>query len=153
MVSSVSLIGFAAATCTTASYIPQLQKCWNGSSHDLSGMRVFVVEDEFLLAMQIEQELLSRGCSMIGPFGKLAEAIDAAPRHQFDLALLDVNLSGEMVYPLADDLMRQRIPFVLVSGYGASNIPERFRASPRVPKPSDPKALFDAIRQALARGE
>lgn len=122
------------------------------AAHELSGMRVFVVEDEFLLAMQIEQELLSRGCSMIGPFGKLSEAIDAAPRHQFDLALLDVNLSGEMVYPLADELMRQRIPFVLVSGYGASNIPERFRAAPRVPKPYDPKALFEAIRQALATG-
>jgi DNA-binding NarL/FixJ family response regulator len=119
---------------------------------NLSGMRVFVVEDEFLLSMQIEEELLSRGCSMIGPFSKLADAIAAAPRHQFDLALLDINLNGEMVYPLADELMRRRIPIVMVSGYGTSNIPERFRATPRVPKPYDPKVLFETIRQALANG-
>jgi hypothetical protein len=55
-----------------------------------------------------------------------------------------------MVYPLADELTSRRIPFVMVSGYGTSNIPERFRATPRVPKPYNPKTLFDAIRQALA---
>ena len=121
-------------------------------AYNLSGIRVFVVEDEFLLSMQIEHELLSRGCSMIGPFSKLADAIAALPRHEFDLALLDVNLNGEIVYPLADELLRRRMTFVLVSGYGASNVPERFRAAPRVPKPYDPKTLFEAIRHALPKG-
>jgi DNA-binding response OmpR family regulator len=116
-----------------------------------TGKRVLVVEDEFLLAMQLEEELLAAGCTVLGPYKNLAEAMRALHGDSFQLAILDVNLSGEMVYPLADELAARGIPFVFLSGYGASNLPQRFRAAHRVSKPFDTPTLFKAIRQALSR--
>ena len=84
----------------------------------LTGKRVLIVEDELLVALMIEDFLLEFGCTTIGPFGTLAKALDAARTEMLDLAVLDVNLNGEMVYPVADALAERRIPFLFVSGYG-----------------------------------
>jgi len=71
----------------------------------LRGKRVLVVEDEFLLRLELEEWLRSAGCAIIGPFSALEPArVVAARREPIDLAILDTNLNGQMVYPLADDL-------------------------------------------------
>jgi PAS domain S-box-containing protein len=109
--------------------------------------RVLIVEDEALLAMELEEFLDRGGYAIVGPFGNVGRAIEATHREMIDVALLDMNLNGEMVYPLADELSRRGIPFIFVTGYGALHVPERFRGVPRVPKPIDPAALANELRR------
>ena len=121
------------------------------AAKDLKGLRALIVEDESLLALSLEDDLVSAGCSILGPFASLSSATEALRTKQFDLAILDVNLNGEMVYPLADELTARAIPFVLLTGYLATDLPERFRKLPQVTKPYDPTSLIAAIDQAISR--
>lgn len=89
----------------------------------LAGLRVLVVEDELLISMMIEDILMEQDCVVVGPFTSVAEALAAARNADFDLALLDVNLRGEKVYPVADVLDGRSIPFLLLSGYGSDAVP------------------------------
>jgi len=118
----------------------------------LSGVRVLIVEDEALLALEIQELLQSAGSTVIGTFSDLARAEQAAQREVIDVAVLDTNLNGEMVYPLADDLVVRGIPFVFVTGYGTSNLPERFRSRPQVAKPFDPESLTDELQRMIRQG-
>lgn len=123
----------------------------DSDSQRLKGLRVLVAEDEFLVALLLEEELHSLGCLILGPYTTVARAAQASRTEQFDLAILDVNLAGELVYPLADDLTMRDVPFLFLSGYGPADIPERFRSSVRVAKPYDPSALAAAITALLPR--
>jgi CheY-like chemotaxis protein len=89
----------------------------------LANKRVLVVEDEYLISMLIEDTLLDHRCLVVGPFATLSEALVAAETENVDIALLDVNLRGEKVYPVAELLTQRGIPFVLLSGYGNGAIP------------------------------
>ena len=89
----------------------------------LEGCRVLVVEDEFMIAMLIEEALADHRCLVVGPINNLSDAVDAARHGTVDIAILDVNLSGEKVYPVAELLDQRGIPFVLLSGYGGDAIP------------------------------
>ena len=89
----------------------------------LVGKRVLIVEDEILVALLIEDFLADFGCSTVGPCGSVAKALDAARTETFDLAVLDVNLAGEKVYPVAEVLAQRHIPFLFLSGYGDEAIP------------------------------
>lgn len=115
----------------------------------LNGKTILLVEDEFLLALQLEELLHSRGASVLGPFRKLDDAMAAAQRDEFDFAILDVNLNGTMVYPLADDLLARDIPFLFLSGYSVANLPARLRAVTRLNKPCDPELLISTLRTRL----
>jgi DNA-binding response OmpR family regulator len=90
----------------------------------LLGKRVLIIEDELLIALMIEDVLLDCGCSMVGPCASVAVALNAARTERFDLAVLDVNLDGEMVYPVAELLAERHIPFLFLSGYGDQAIPQ-----------------------------
>lgn len=107
-----------------------------------------LVEDEFLLAIMLEQDVTSAGARVVGPFGHLDAARSAANDEQFDIAVLDVNLGGEMVYPLADDLAAMGRPFVFLTGYSVAQLPERFRGRPHLPKPHDASRLIERLSQA-----
>jgi CheY-like chemotaxis protein len=89
----------------------------------LAGKRILVVEDEALVAMLIETLLEDYGCCVVGPCSTVAKALEAALNETFDLALLDVNLRGEKVYPVAEVLTERHIPFLFLSGYGEEAIP------------------------------
>ena len=112
---------------------------------DLAGMRVMVVEDEFFMALFIEDVLRSFGCVVIGPVASLAEAMEVVSREELDAAILDVNLRGQMVYPLAEHLLEQGKPFVFSTGYALSDMPERFRSVRRLGKPFDIATLRSEI--------
>lgn len=116
-----------------------------------NGARVLIVEDEGLLALQIEDIFQSAGSTVIGPFSDVTRARHAARHKAVDFAVLDTNLNGEPVYPLADELSANGIPFVFVTGYEASNLPERFRSIPRVSKPFDPADLTKQLQRAKPR--
>lgn len=117
----------------------------------LQDVRVLIVEDEFLLALLLEEDLQSHGCITIGPYNDLASATEATRRETFDLAVLDINLNGRPVFPLADELLARGRPAVLLTGYGALDLPERFRLWPRVAKPYDLAVLVREIARVAAK--
>ena len=121
------------------------------SATPLYGVRCLIVEDEYLLALLLQDELCSAGCTIADSVGDLEKAREAASRANFDVALLDVNLSGEMVYPFADELAERGIAFVFLSGYGVANFPERFRGRPRVAKPYEIGELIREISRSLGK--
>ncbi len=117
----------------------------------LAGAKVLVVEDELLVAMLIEETLVDHGCKVIGPFTTLGTALAAARDAQADLALLDVNLRGERVYPVAELLEGRRIPFLLLSGYGHEAVPAEHPLWVSCSKPFLPTELLRAMSALLAR--
>jgi PAS domain S-box-containing protein len=116
----------------------------------LRGKRVLLVEDEFFLRLELEEWLRSAGCTIIGPFSALEPARHQAARGEpIDLAILDANLNGQMVYPLADDLLARGVPVIFLTGYEKASLPARFRVIPQVSKPYDPAALIKEIRSSV----
>ena len=87
-----------------------------------TGNRILLVEDEILVAMMMRDMLGELGFSVIGPFSRLSEAMVAAVHDEIDGGIIDVNLGGEFVYPVADVLVARNIPFVFVTGYGVESI-------------------------------
>lgn len=88
-----------------------------------------------LIAMMIEQALTKFGCEIVGPVSKLAKALQMAREETFDAAILDVNIRGGRVYPVAEVLNARGVPFLLASGYGDWALPEALRNQPRLTKP------------------
>jgi CheY-like chemotaxis protein len=109
----------------------------------LQGVKVLVVEDEYLVATLMEDILESAGCVVAGPIPRLAQALDAAISEAYDVAVLDVNLAGERVYPVADVLAQRNVPFVFVTGYGV--LPGEYANRPRLCKPFKMADLLDAL--------
>ena len=103
----------------------------------LAGNRVMIVEDEALVAMAVGETLTELGFSVVGPFSRVAEAARALGQRDIDAAILDVNLGGELVYPLADILAAREIPFIFVTGYAIESIDQRFDHIPVLQKPID----------------
>ena len=121
------------------------------ASAELIGLRVLVVEDEFLLGIMTEEELLSLGCEVLGPFTTLSAASEAIRTEEFDIAILDINLDGQMVFPLADRLVERGIPFLFLTGYASLTIPERLRPAPRLTKPLQRASLVKAMRRIVSQ--
>jgi len=109
--------------------------------------RVLVAEDEFLVFLALEEDLRASGYEVVGPFTTLADARLAAEHERIDLAVLDINLGGEMIFPVADDLHARKVPFIFLSGYSSGAVPERYRAFLRLEKPCDPAKLIAALRR------
>jgi DNA-binding NtrC family response regulator len=116
---------------------------------DLHGVRILIVEDEAYLAADLAEALRVRGAIVIGPAATLDEAFRAVESHWIDRAVLDVNLDGEMSFPIADRLEAAGIPYVIATGYGAEALPERFRSKPRLEKPYRPQALAVLMARAV----
>jgi CheY-like chemotaxis protein len=134
------MVGGAEGNAETVSRQPQDRK-----DASLKGLRILLVEDEFLVALEVEEALQDLGCAVLGPFAKLSKAIEAARGAELDGAILDINLNGEMVYPLAEDLISKDIPFVFLTGYTAADLPEKYRHFRRLQKPLDAGLLRGAL--------
>lgn len=114
----------------------------------LSGYRVLVVEDEYFIAAEIEDALIRAGAEVIGPISDIKEALRQVRGDGFDLAVLDINLGGDLAYPIADALVAQRVPFLFATAYQASEIPPGYRRHRLVSKPYDSRALIDGLIEA-----
>ena len=98
--------------------------------------RILVVEDETtIVAMMIEDALLDEGYSVVGPFARVAAALQAAELEALDAALLDVKVAGEMVFPVAEMLARRGVPFLLMTGYDNRNLGKAYQDWPVLMKP------------------
>lgn len=101
----------------------------------LAQRRILVVEDELLIAVMIEGRLQELGCIVVGPVGRLDDALRLAGNEALDAAVLDVTIRGGLAYPVADLLRARGIPFVLASGYGSWALPAAYQDQPRLTKP------------------
>jgi len=97
--------------------------------------RILIVEDEAMVAMLAEDLLIELGFEVLGPVGSLSAALDMVARTDPDAALLDVNLRGERVFPVAEALSARGVPFVFASGYAGGELPDAWAGHARLSKP------------------
>lgn len=115
----------------------------------LKDRRVLVVEDESLVAMLLETMLEDMGAVVIGPASTVEEGLRLVQDGQLDAALLDVNVAGTQVFPVAEALEVRGIPLVFSTGYGEGGLPENWRGRPTVQKPFTEAVIRDALMKAL----
>ena len=101
----------------------------------LRGLRVLVVEDEMMVSMLIEDMLGDLGCIVVGPASRLDEAMELAAAGGIDCAVLDVNLGGQPIFPLADVLRERGWPFAFATGYGDAGLRDVDKGTPVLQKP------------------
>lgn len=112
----------------------------------LRGRHLLVVEDDFLIADALVKELESCGATVIGPVPDVDDALDLIEgTDRIEGAILDLNLRGEMAYPVADALAEKGIPHVFTTGYGESSIPAAYRHTARLQKPVEVQAIARAL--------
>lgn len=121
-------------------------------SNRLDGLRVFVVEDEWLVATMIEDTLQDLGCAVVATIAHLEEAIEKASSLDFDAALLDLNLNGRRTIPVAEIIAERNIPFAFCTGYGVAGLEEEFRAAPVLQKPFRSEDL-ERVLAGLSRAQ
>jgi DNA-binding NtrC family response regulator len=112
--------------------------------------RILVVEDEYLIRMLLEDMLTDLGHTVAAAVGTIAEAKELANEGDFNCAVLDVNLDGEEVFPVADILIKRGMPFVFVTGYGEGSLPDAYRACPALQKPFQAERLEQTLASLLA---
>jgi DNA-binding response OmpR family regulator len=120
-------------------------------AHDLSGVRVLVVEDTLLIADLIVDHLQDAGCDVIGPASRVARALTLAASESLDGALLDINLHGELCFPIADVLVDRGIPIAFLTGYGESAVPATYKTAPLLSKPFQLNELTKLIESHFKR--
>ncbi|HEX5464137.1 MAG TPA: response regulator [Burkholderiales bacterium] len=114
-----------------------------------SGLRVLLVEDESVVAMLLEDILGELGCEVVGPVAQIDKAVEMAQHEKIDAAILDVNLNGRKVYPVADALAARSIPFIFATGYGRDSLRAPYDDRPMLQKPfqqRDINAAFAEVR-------
>ncbi|MDX7950233.1 response regulator [Lichenihabitans sp. Uapishka_5] len=116
----------------------------------LKGRLVFIVEDEYFLAFELKDEFLAAGARVLGPAPSVEQALTLlASEPRVDAAILNLNLGGEMSFPVAEALLSRGIPFVFTTGYGDGALDERYPQIARCEKPTNMQALHAALTTAL----
>src|SRR6202022_3680494 len=113
------------------------------------GGSVFLVEDEVMIRMMVADMLEELGYSVAAEAGEINEAIRLAQSAEFDLAILDVNVNGKVISPVAELIKRGNAPFLFAPGYGSSGLPEEYRDRPALQKPFQIETLARMIDTAL----
>src|SRR6516165_1568770 len=113
------------------------------------GGSVFLVEDEVMIRMMVADMLEELGYSIAAEAGDISEAIRLAQSTEFDFAILDVNVNGKVISPVADLIRARNRPFIFATGYGSSGLPEQYRDRPALQKPFQIETLARAIDNAL----
>jgi DNA-binding response OmpR family regulator len=107
--------------------------------------RILIVEDEAMISMLLEDMVLESGGEIVGPAAKFDEGLALARDAEFGVAVLDLNLSGTLSYPIADAIRERGIPVIFATGYGANGLLERFRDCPTLQKPFTQKDFAEAV--------
>ena len=113
-------------------------------------MRLLVVEDEYLIRMLLEDMLADLGYDVAAAVGTMAEAREQAATGHFTAAILDVNVDGQEIFPVAEILARRGLPFIFVTGYSEHGLPEPYRGHPALQKPFEAQQLKIALASLLA---
>ena len=114
-----------------------------------SGGSVFLVEDEVMIRMMVADMLEELGYSIAAESGEIGDALKLAQSVEFDLAILDVNVNGKVISPVADLIAARNRPFIFATGYGSSGLPPEYRDRPALQKPFQIESLARMIDTAL----
>ena len=119
----------------------------------LQGLRVLIVDDEALVAMLLEDMVGDLGCEVSGAAGRVSQALDMVrdPAFAFDVAVLDVNVAGESIAPVAQAVLERGCGLVFATGYGESGVPEAFRGRPTLQKPFGLPDVAGRLKEAAGR--
>jgi CheY-like chemotaxis protein len=118
----------------------------------IDGMHIFLVEDEAMLVLMLEDMLVDLGCILVGSAGTVDQALSKlADVPAIDAAILDVNLGGETVFPVADALRQRHVPLIFSTGFGAADLTELYPDSLLLAKPYPAEALAAALARLGAR--
>lgn len=120
-------------------------------SGPLSGLRLLVVEDEMLVLMNLEAALVDMGCTSMSAAATVAQALALIVEGEFDAAIIDINLSGDRSYPVADALVLRAIPFAFSTGYGELSERTDFADRPMLRKPYVQRDIL-AVMESLVGG-
>ncbi|WP_133065512.1 response regulator [Niveispirillum lacus] len=115
--------------------------------------QILVVEDEFLIAIYVAHIMTDLGFGVIGPVGDIHQALGLAAERALDGAILDVNLSGQLVFPVAATLASRGVPFILTSGYDANGLPVEWQGHPLLRKPVVERDLSGLARSVFLAGD
>ena len=118
---------------------------------DILAARVLIVEDETLLRLDLEDILGDFGCMIVGGAGRIDSALELAASVDCDVAILDINLGGVRIDPVADVLRARGVPVLFTSGYGDIGLPAGHEGAPLLEKPYQEAALRRAIMDILGR--
>lgn len=117
---------------------------------DFTGLRILIVEDNFLAAEVVRDMLEGKGCTVIGPVGRIDEGLQLAEQEALDGAVLDINLNGEWCFPIAQALRRRQVPFLFLTGYNdAAIIPVELRPVRQLGKPVFGRQLIEALSEVI----
>lgn len=123
----------------------------SSSPASLAGRSVLLVEDDYFIVKDLRRQFQREGATVLGPASNVPDALELVRSSpQIDAAVLDVNLQGEMVFPVADALARRGVPFVFATGYDQAALPERYAAVRRLEKPFEPPAVLRELGRLLA---
>ena len=121
----------------------------NHTASEGAGKNVLVVEDEIMIRLLLEDMLGELGYTIAAAVGRIDDAVKLAKTGEFDVAILDVNLNGQTVSPVAEILEARGLPFVFATGYGERGLPERFSNRPTLQKPFQQENLGRILSQAF----
>jgi two-component sensor histidine kinase/CheY-like chemotaxis protein len=121
-----------------------------GETPKIVGQRVLVVEDEPLVALMMTELIRDLGAEVVGPFGSISEATSARTG-KVDVAVLDINVGGELVYPLAERLAAKGTPLLFLTGYDSKSVDVQFKDSDILTKPVDPAELARCLANIVER--
>jgi DNA-binding response OmpR family regulator len=121
------------------------------SSARFDGLKILVVEDETMVSFLIEDTLIDLGCAEVWHAASVPAALDVLHQRRPDAAVLDVNLRGELAYPVAEQLEAANVPFVFATGYGQSGLSGHWAARPVLQKPFQAEVLAAALEAVLSR--
>ena len=110
---------------------------------------VFLVEDEVMIRMMVSDMLEELGYVVAAEAGEIGEALKLAETTYFDLAILDVNVNGKVISPVAELISARKRPFIFATGYGSAGLPEEYRDRPALQKPFQLESLGKMIESAL----
>jgi CheY-like chemotaxis protein len=110
---------------------------------------VFLVEDEAMIRMMVADMLEELGYRIAAETGEINEAIRLAGTTEFDIAILDVNVNGKVISPVAALIKARNRPFIFATGYGTQGVPEDFRDRPALQKPFQIETLAEVIANTL----
>lgn len=136
---------------------------WNGlglilqrqKHHDLTGLKLLIVEDETLVAMLLEDIVAEAGGTVVGTASRVMHAIEMVNDKtlRIDLAILDVNVGGEEVFPVAEALALRNVPFAFATGYENASLPEKWRVRPMLQKPFSEEQVLRLLQAAVPAPE
>jgi len=118
-----------------------------------AGKRILIVEDELMIRMLLEDMLAELGYTIAAEVGRLDEALRAVNNIELDVAILDVDVGGEPISPVADALAARGTPFVFATGYGERGLPEAHRDRPILKKPFQLDGLKQTLEKAIKPSE